>query len=171
MTAWRPRLASGRPRYLAIAEALARDVADGRLAAGTRLPTQRELAETLGVTVGTVTRAYAEAARHGLLSGEVGRGSFVRRPPAEPAPRVAGGGLIELGMNHPPPASASTCAALQQALAALAAGSAAGRLLDYPPAGGADAHRDAGARWVGRRVPAARRPSATSRASASAMAR
>ena len=70
------------PRYLAIADALGEDTARGRLKAGTRLPTHRELADQLGVTVGTVTRAYAEAARRGLVSGEVGRGTFARGAPA-----------------------------------------------------------------------------------------
>lgn len=150
MTMWRPRLATRGPRYQAIAEALARDVTEGRLPAGARLPTHRQLAQSLGLTVGTVTRAYAEAARRGLVSGEVGRGSFVRRPAAEPASTVEAGGLIELGMNHPPRASAATCAALQAGLAELARSPAAGRLLDYPPEGGAEAHRAAGARWVQR---------------------
>src|SRR3546814_12736794 len=83
MTKWTPNLdeASG-PRYLAIAEALARDVAAGRLKAGDRLPTHRDLAWHLGVTVGTVSRAYAEAERRGLTSGEVGRGPFVNVPAA-----------------------------------------------------------------------------------------
>ncbi len=148
MTAWRPRVGAGRPLYLAIAEALARDVAEGRLATGTRLPTQRDLAETLGVTVGTVTRGYAEAARRGLVSCEVGRGSFVRGPAPEPAARA--GELIELGVNHPPPASPTLCAALQAGLAELARSPSAGRLLDHPPDGGAEAHRAAGARWVQR---------------------
>jgi DNA-binding GntR family transcriptional regulator len=36
------------------------------------------------VTVGTVTRAYGEAERRGLIQGEVGRGTYVRGPrPAE----------------------------------------------------------------------------------------
>jgi DNA-binding transcriptional MocR family regulator len=145
---WRPRLVAGRPLYLSIADALARDVAEGRLATGARLPTQRELAETLGVTVGTVTRGYAEAARRGLVSGEVGRGSFVRGPAPEPASLP--GALVELGVNHPPAASPPLCAALQAGLAELARSPSAGRLLDYPPEGGADAHRAAGARWVQR---------------------
>ncbi len=148
MSAWRPRLVAGRPLYLSIADALARDVAEGRLATGARLPTQRELAETLGVTVGTVTRGYAEAARRGLVSGEVGRGSFVRGPAPEPASLP--GALVELGVNHPPAASPPLCAALQAGLAELARSPSAGRLLDYPPEGGADAHRAAGARWVQR---------------------
>src|SRR5262245_31879891 len=79
VTMWLPDLASRRgPLYQAIVEALADDTSRGVLAAGQRLPTHRELADRLGVTVGTVTRAYAEAARRGLVSGEVGRGTFAR---------------------------------------------------------------------------------------------
>ena len=67
MTNWLPQLddTSG-PRYLAIADALARDITAGHLKAGDRLPTHRDLAWHLGVTVGTVSRAYAEAERRGL---------------------------------------------------------------------------------------------------------
>ena len=49
----------------------------GELKPGERLPTHRDLAYRLGVTVGTVTRAYAEAQRRGLIEGHVGRGSFL----------------------------------------------------------------------------------------------
>ena len=79
MTTWTPELAkfSG-PRYAAIANALAADVSAGRLKPGDRLPPHRELAWRLKVTVGTVTRAYTEAERRGLIAGEVGRGTFVR---------------------------------------------------------------------------------------------
>ena len=52
-------------------------MARGTLSAGDRLPTHRKLAARLGVTVGTVSRAYAEAERRGLTVGEVGRGTFV----------------------------------------------------------------------------------------------
>src|SRR3954463_11322041 len=87
MTNWIPDL-SGRngARYRAIAEALAEDVRDGRLAAGAQLPTQRDLAWKLHVTVGTVSRAYAEAERRGLIAGEVGRGTFVADGATECAP-------------------------------------------------------------------------------------
>src|ERR1700737_2327980 len=79
MTNWMPDLAGHKgPRYRAIAETLAEDVRNGRLAAGTRLPTHRDLAWKLRVTIGTVSRAYAEAERRGLIAGEVGRGTFVR---------------------------------------------------------------------------------------------
>jgi DNA-binding transcriptional MocR family regulator len=154
MTIWTPdlRQRSG-PRYLAIAEALADDARGGRLRAGARLPTHRDLADRLGVTVGTVTRAYAEATRRGLVSGEVGRGTFVRAalrttplpPPASEA------GLIDLSANLPPATGVTAeSAALAKTLSALARGPDLGRLLAYPPEGGGAKHRQSGAEWVRR---------------------
>lgn len=81
MTIWKPELEPGRRKYIAIADALERDVAEGRLIDGQQLPTHRELSDALGVTVGTITRAYAEAERRGLTVGEVGRGTFVQTRP------------------------------------------------------------------------------------------
>ena len=78
MTIWIPELAPGQPRYLAIAEAMRADLLRGVLKPGDRLPTHRELAFRLGVTTGTVTRAYAEAEKFGILVGEVGRGTFLK---------------------------------------------------------------------------------------------
>lgn len=85
MTIYRPDLGSLTPRYLALADAIGRDIAAGVLAPGQQLPTHRELAEVLGVSIGTITRGYAEANRRGLTSGEVGRGTYVRM--ASPATR------------------------------------------------------------------------------------
>src|SRR5438105_4498496 len=92
MSEWLPDLTQHRgPRYRAIADALAADIATGRLGTGNRLPTHRDLAYRLHVTVGTVSRAYAEAERRGLIGGEIGRGTFVRArgeaaPPVAPLP-------------------------------------------------------------------------------------
>ena len=84
MTMWLPKLESRRgPVYRAIADALDEDVQNGALRAGTRLPPHRDLADHLGVTVTTITRAYAEAALRGLTSGYVGRGTFIRGNEAE----------------------------------------------------------------------------------------
>src|SRR5262245_37824121 len=143
---WTPSLAerSG-PLYLAIADALAEDARSGRLRPGTRLPTHRELADRLGVTVGTVTRGYAEAARRGIVTGEVGRGSFVRGPAAEllgPHLREAEDGLVALGLNHPPPLDDGKGGALSKTLQALAQQDLSS-LLDYAPDGAARSHRDA----------------------------
>ena len=81
MSLWIPNLSGRqRPIYRSIVDALAEDVVSGRLPIGARLPPHRDLAWRLGVTVGTVARAYAEAERRGLVSGEVGRGTFVCDP-------------------------------------------------------------------------------------------
>ena len=116
MTMWVPEIAQRPgPLYQAIVDALADDTARGALAAGQRLPTHRELADRLGVTVGTVTRAYAEAARRGLVSGEVGRGTFARGRAVDDAPRRhdATPGTVDLSVNHPadagPPRSRARC--------------------------------------------------------------
>ena len=75
---WQPDISDRRgPRYRVIADRIADDIQDGRLSPGDRMPTHRELARQLGVTVGTITRAYAEAERRGLIAGHVGRGTFV----------------------------------------------------------------------------------------------
>ena len=139
------------PKYRAIADALAAQIADGTLAAGTQLPTHRDLAWKLGVTVGTVSRAYAEIARRGLVSGEIGRGSYVRTGArAEDLPHEAAGspGIINLSHNFPSPGAER--AALAQTLAEMAANPGSGALLDYQPEAGLAAHRAAGAAWIGR---------------------
>jgi DNA-binding transcriptional MocR family regulator len=75
---WAPNLAGRNPvKYLAIVEALADSVEAGDLQPGTQLPTHRELAWRLRVNVSTVTQAYREAARRHLVSGEIGRGTYV----------------------------------------------------------------------------------------------
>lgn len=152
MTIWAPDL--GRrdgPRYLAIADALAEDAASGRLRPGARLPTHRDLADRLGLTVGTVTRAYGEAARRGLVSGEIGRGTFVRGAAADylPLAAIEGGAVVDLSLNHPPPAG-QPGGVLARTLAALSKQADFEALLGYPPEGGAPSHREAGAAWISR---------------------
>ena len=70
MRFWSPDLsAHSGPKYQAIAAALLRDIEMGRLQAGDRLPPQRTLAETLSVDLTTVTKAYNEVRRLGLIEG------------------------------------------------------------------------------------------------------
>src|SRR3954462_8425882 len=85
----------GAPKYRAIADAIDEDVKNGALRPGARLPPHRDLADHLGVTVPTVTRAYTEAARRGLPSGHVGRGTFIRGNEPEDVPH----GPIDLSVN------------------------------------------------------------------------
>ncbi len=79
MTMWVPSLKAGTaPVYRRLADAIADAISSGVLRVDDKLPTHRALAYHLGVTTGTVTRAYAEAERRGLVYGVVGRGTFVR---------------------------------------------------------------------------------------------
>ncbi len=84
MTNWMPNPANlTRPAYLSLAEQFARAIESGELPIGTRLMPHRKLADLLGLSVQTVSRAYDELIRRGLIAGEVGRGSFVLGPGAE----------------------------------------------------------------------------------------
>ena len=75
---WRPALTRGEePLHLALARLLEEDIRSGALRPGTRLPPQRELADFLDISVSTVTRAFAVCSRRGLLSGQVGSGTYV----------------------------------------------------------------------------------------------
>lgn len=77
-TVWTPDLSRyPGPKYLALSRALREAVRSGHLAEGSQLPTVRDLAWALGVTPGTVSRAYALATQEGLLAATVGRGTFV----------------------------------------------------------------------------------------------
>lgn len=80
MTIWTPQLSGQGPLYRQLAEAIAQAIASGELAAEQRLPTHRALADQLGVTVGTITRAYALAEQQGWLQARVGAGTYVRPP-------------------------------------------------------------------------------------------
>lgn len=155
MTSWSPRLDHrDGPRYLAIADALADDIEGGMLAPGERLPTHRDLADSLGVTVGTVTRAYREAENRGLVTGQVGRGTFVRRndgPPRAPSLQIRDPrerDVLDLSLNFMPMPDGEIL--VPQMLAALARDPAVALLLEeYCPQAGAADHRDAGATFVG----------------------
>ncbi|MFD2237609.1 PLP-dependent aminotransferase family protein [Aureimonas populi] len=72
-----------RPVYLSLADQIARAIEDGKLVQGARLPPHRALADSLSISVQTVSRAYEELIRRGLLSGETGRGTFVRTARSE----------------------------------------------------------------------------------------
>ncbi len=77
-TIWTPDLTQfAGPKYLSLSRALREAIRSGTLAEGAQLPTVRDLAWSLGVTPGTVSRAYALATQEGLLAATVGRGTFV----------------------------------------------------------------------------------------------
>ncbi|HJQ97501.1 MAG TPA: PLP-dependent aminotransferase family protein [Candidatus Polarisedimenticolaceae bacterium] len=93
------------PKYVALCDALAEAIRAGRLKPGRRLPSHRLLARKLGLSVGTITHAYEELRRRGLVIGEVGRGSFVTYFAPWPLSVVDGSripdGCIDLYQNLP----------------------------------------------------------------------
>lgn len=155
MTFWIPSISkSDGPLYLGIAAAIAAAIESGELADGARLPPQRAMASALGIDYTTVSRAYAEAGRRGLVEGRVGQGTFVvRRPLGKPA-SPATGGHVDVGMNVPPPIDDPALAArMWRAFGELEHTSGFELLRRYQPPGGADADRMAGTRWLSRRLP------------------
>jgi len=70
--------------YLQIAESLRRRIASGELQPGDRLPPVREMARQWGCTPGTVSRAYAQLAREGLVGGHRGGGTRVQPGALQP---------------------------------------------------------------------------------------
>jgi DNA-binding transcriptional MocR family regulator len=144
MTIWSPRLPeTPDPIYARIANALERDVRAGVLISGSQLPTHRQLARSLGITPVTVTRAYAEAARRGLVESATGRGTFVRNARTQTPLR---GPLQEVDLatnvvNIPLPLPSP--AMLDRAARTLASAT-------YAAGAGSERHRVAGAAWVGR---------------------
>lgn len=136
------------PIYIAIVEALERGLESGRIKPGDRLPTHRSLAARLGVTVTTVTRAYTEAEKRGLVSGRVGRGTFAAEPRhGADQPPDYGSAPIEMG-------TASPCyhgePDIHPLLGRILAQKDLNKLLKYKHPQGLPEHREAGVEWLRR---------------------
>src|SRR3954469_10084480 len=71
---------SGVALWRRVADGIERDIADGRFAAGTRLPGETEIAEVYRVNRHTVRRALATLAERGLVRAERGSGTYVEAP-------------------------------------------------------------------------------------------
>lgn len=151
MTIWQPNIdVDSGPRYLAIADAIETDIKTGTLAPGAKLPTHRDLADWLGVTVGTVTRGYAEAARRGLLHGETGRGTFVGAKVHKQLichHEMLAAGVVDMKVTLP---FEQFNPDLGAALRETADDPATQSLLEYYPSVGRRIDREAGAEWMRR---------------------
>ncbi|UCE24349.1 MAG: PLP-dependent aminotransferase family protein [Candidatus Zixiibacteriota bacterium] len=135
------------PVYVAILQALEEDIVSGNLRPGDRLPTHRKLANQLGLAIGTVTKAYREAERQGLIRGDGRRGTFVgqyRRRPETLLTRSTEPGIIDLSPYYPP---ANADPDLSHTLSQLAKHDI-NYLTRYNTSRGYTRHREAGAKWV-----------------------
>ncbi|GIO87285.1 GntR family transcriptional regulator [Paenibacillus faecis] len=68
---------SGEPIYMQIVRQIRGSILQGELPAGTPLPSIRQLAKELQISVITTKRAYNELEQEGLIDSVVGKGSFV----------------------------------------------------------------------------------------------
>jgi DNA-binding transcriptional MocR family regulator len=150
---WWPDLSgSDKPRYLAIADAIAEDIRNGRLAPSDRLPPQRKLARRLDIDFTTVARGYVEAQKRGLIESRVGQGTFVRATAKRRhGPIARHPEIVDLSMNLPPePDDPELLDRMQDGLEAL--GRDLVYLMRYQGFGGVEADKDAASSWLSRRA-------------------
>jgi DNA-binding transcriptional MocR family regulator len=152
---WIPTLSEGTgPVYRRIVDALANDIASGRLRRGQQLPTHRALAQALGIDLTTVTRAYGEARHRGLLDARVGQGTFVSETTTRAAADIPASVKIDLSMNVPPqPIEANLDTRIAQGFASIQKQSGFSAFLNYQRPGGSDEDRSTAANWLRARVP------------------
>lgn len=125
-------------RYKPLVDRLAEDIRSGRLPPGTRLPTHRQLAAREGLALVTATRVYAELEAMGLVSGEQGRGTFVKETALYAGQSIdlhsAAADMVDLSFNYPSlPGQAEL---LRAALRQLAGSGDLEALLRYQPHAG-----------------------------------
>ena len=151
---WQPHLVErGGPKAQQIADAICDDVASGRLLPDTKLPPQRDLAYVLGVSLNTVTRAYADAMKRGFVRGEVGRGTYVRAggpmtADADPSDLSRPTGPVDFSMNLPAPGAAAEV--LADTLADLSRTDELAAFLDRQTAAQHRRHVEQAANWLSR---------------------
>lgn len=140
-------------RYKQVVDRFAAEIRAGHLRPGTRLPTHRQLAADEGLALVTASRVYAELAAMGLVSGEAGRGSFVKETAV---PRGQGvdqhavaADMLDLSFNYP--ALPGQAELLRGALRQLASAGDLEALLRYQPHGGRPHERASVARHLARR--------------------
>jgi len=147
---WLPKIdRRGHAVYLDIVEVLENDIRSGRLSPGSRLPSHRALAQHLGVALGTVTQAYREALRRGLVFSSGKKGTFVGQTSQIPQDlidaRPPSLDTIDLSYNYPAPAEDPDPS---EALRQMASYAHNRHLLGYTTVGGFLRHREAGVQWV-----------------------
>lgn len=138
------------PLYHQVADAIALQIEEGIIRANDKLPTHRALADKLGVTVGTITRAYAEAERRGLVEARVGAGTYIRDNSKASwvfEESVEEAEECNFGYNIPP--LLDRAGILSEAMNSLSCNSAAlNQFMLYQKPTGIDSHRKIVANWL-----------------------
>lgn len=152
-TIWTPDFTGSKdPKYIVLIQFIREAIRSGALTPGTKMPPVRELAWDLGITPGTVARAYKLATDEGLVEAAVGRGTFVtgNAPPSaappDPLINVASADLLDFRAARVPDVgqSATIRAGLRQLGEAPDAA-----YIDYPTSQTDAAARAQVADWIG----------------------
>nr|WP_307437205.1 PLP-dependent aminotransferase family protein [Labrys monachus] len=152
---WRPVLPrrKGATKHRLLTDRIIADIDAGVLRPGVRMPTHRDLAHDLGVSVQTVSLSYKEAERRGYLRGEVGRGTFVRERVTERADRFMldreAGQAADLSIVRAVYTEAHERAS-RHAMARLGEADNSVFMRPCRPIAGLDRHRAAGQAWLRR---------------------
>lgn len=152
-TRWSSQLQqhSQRPAYLLIADFIAEGINSGELPSGCRLPPLRELAPVLGLNYTTVTRAYAEARRRGLIDSRPGLGSFIRSKASPSSPTAVS--IYEMTMNAPAePEGPAIEEAIRNGALNLFNSSDMMSLMRYQDFGGTAEDKAAAMHWIGHQL-------------------
>ncbi|WP_281648628.1 PLP-dependent aminotransferase family protein [Parendozoicomonas sp. Alg238-R29] len=140
------------PRYKRIARAIEKEINQGHLSEGTKLSPHRIMGDLLGVTSGTISRAYAELEKTGLVLSRIGDGTYVCRKldlvddqgfrnilESSRAIDLSRNTHIKIGNTDFVTATLRTMAAAPQTVSTL---------MDYAPEAGHLHHRQAGLEWL-----------------------
>jgi len=143
---WLPRaFPAGVPQYLAIVDSIEEGLRNGRLRPGVRLPPRRTLAKEIGVSLGTITRAYEEAQNRGLVDAQVGRGTYLNAVPS-PAGTTIRGQSVDLSLNVSP--SVGEDRVIRRYLRQLADAPSIAEMASYLPHFGMERHRADLSAWL-----------------------
>lgn len=133
---------------MALAELLEDDIKSGKLAAGTKLPPQRELADFLDLNLSTISKAYKLCGQKGLLSASVGNGTYVSSDAATETVFLCGrenAHIIEMGAIIP---SVAANLKVKQYSESLMKRPDALQLFSYGAPGGTKRQCEAGVTWL-----------------------
>lgn len=151
--AWRPSLAKqkGETKHAALTECIIADIDAGVLKPMDRMPTHRDLARELGLSVQTVSLSYKEAERLGYLSGEIGRGTFVKTRVTDRAGRMmldhSANEVLDLSIIRGVYLDAHETAS-REILRELSEGDNASFMRPCRPVAGLDRHRETARIWL-----------------------
>lgn len=151
MTKWHPDPGQlRRPVYISLADQFTAAIKSGRLAENDKLPPHRDLAYDLKISIQTVSKAYDVLARRGLVSGEVGRGTYVKAGGSAPqSPYIAERLANEIDLSIVTPVcTPSHLERMKDALHRLGDGLPSAAALSFRPNTIFPRHNEAAAAWL-----------------------